>query len=90
MDNREPDIFEQIRNIFTENPKYFAVFVVLLGIFMLLAAIFNWAWIFQGHSYNARKIEGIANIFGRGAARFLFGAGGIACIILGIACIIFI
>jgi hypothetical protein len=86
--NKEPDIFERVGNLFKENPKYFGGFVVIFGCFMVLASVFNWNWIFRGHSYNLEKIEGISNMFGRGFARIWFGLGGIGCIIIGIIVII--
>jgi hypothetical protein len=82
--NREPDFFERIGELFKREPKFFAVFVILAGIFMLAAAVFNWDWIFQGHGYNTKKIEGTANMWGRGFARLKFGGGGLVCVIAGI------
>jgi hypothetical protein len=82
--NREPDIFERIGKLFTEQPKYFAVFVIAAGAFMAAAAVGNWDWIFRGHSFNPEKIEGMANIWGRGFARLKLGGGGLLCIIIGI------
>ena len=85
---REPDIFDRIGTLFKEQPKYFAVFVILIGAFMAAAAVFNWDWIFRGHSFNTKKIEGTANMWGRGFARLKFGAGGIVCVIAGIVCLL--
>jgi flagellar biosynthesis protein FlhB len=78
------DVFDRIGEFFTKTPKYFGVFIIVVGIFMLAASIFNWNWVFSGHSFNLKKIEGITNMFGRGFARILFGLGGLLCIVLGI------
>jgi len=84
----KPDIFERIGNNFKENPKNFGWFVFGVGVFILASSIFNWNWIFKGHSYNLQKIEGISNMFGRGFARIYFGIGGIVCIVLGLVLIL--
>jgi hypothetical protein len=60
----------------------------MVGVFLVLASVFNWDWIFKGHSYNLKKIEGISNMFGRGFARIWFGLGSMGCIIIGIILII--
>ncbi|MDR2042362.1 MAG: immunity 17 family protein [Tannerella sp.] len=83
MVNREPDIYERIGKLL-EKPEHFAVFVILLGVFMLAASIWNWDWIFSGRSYNMQKIEGVANVLGRGFARLIFGMGGVSCMVAGI------
>jgi hypothetical protein len=83
--NKEPDIFEGIGKLLKEQPKYFGVFAILAGAFMIAAAVCNWDWVFRGHSYNTQKIEGTANMWGRGFARLKFGGGGLVCIIAGIA-----
>jgi hypothetical protein len=80
----QSDIFEKIGAFFQKNPKYFSVFIALVGGFMILASIFNWDWIFAGHSFNLKKIEGIANMFGRGIARIFFGISGVLLIGVGI------
>ncbi|MDR2051221.1 MAG: immunity 17 family protein [Deltaproteobacteria bacterium] len=82
--DKEPDVFARIGKFLGEEPEYFAVFVILVGVFMLAAAVCNWDWIFQGHSYNTKKIEGVANVWGRGFARLKFGGGGLVCVIIGI------
>jgi hypothetical protein len=69
---------------FKAHPRGFGLFVMLFGVFMLAGAIFNWDWIFRGHSFNLQKIEGIANFFGRGFARVWWGLGAAGCIITGI------
>jgi hypothetical protein len=86
--DKKPDIFEKIGQFITENPKFFGVFILLVGVLMLLGSIFNWDWVFKGHSYNTQKIEGVANMYGRGFARLKWGIGGVVAIILAIICII--
>ncbi|MDR1456310.1 MAG: hypothetical protein LBJ01_11705 [Tannerella sp.] len=78
------EIFERTGNLLKENPKYFGFFIVWVGIFMLLSSIFNWDWVFKGHTFNRQKIQGTANFWGRGFARIKFGGGGLLCIVLGI------
>ncbi|MDR2493753.1 MAG: hypothetical protein LBD24_00875 [Spirochaetaceae bacterium] len=85
--NREPDIFERIGKLFAEQPKYFGVFVIVAGAFMVAAALGNWDWVFRGYSYNTEKIEGTANRWGRGFARLKLGGGGFLCVIVGIGCL---
>jgi hypothetical protein len=82
--NKETDVFERLRQFFTNNPQYFGIVLVIFGVFMLLAAIKNWEWVFKGHSFNTKKLEGISNMWGRGVARIVAGVGGISCIIFGI------
>ena len=82
--DKQPDFFEKIGNNFRENPKNFGWFSLGAGVFILAASVFNWNWIFKGNSYNLQKIEGIANVFGRGVARIYWGIGGIICVVLGI------
>jgi hypothetical protein len=86
--NKETDIFEKISHLLTENPTYFGVFVLLIGVSIILASLFNWDWIFTGHSHNTQKIEGSANVWGRGFARLKFGVIGFLCIVTGIMCIV--
>ena len=80
---------EKLQQLIAQNPPYYIGWLALVvGVFVLLASIFNWNWVFKGHSYNLEKIEGISNIFGRGVARIYFGIGGIICVILGIILVI--
>ena len=86
---RELDFLEKfgdkLQLLISENPMYYlGLFSLFVGIFIVAASVFNWDWIFKGHSYNLQKIEGISNMFGRGVARIYFGIGGITCIVLGI------
>ena len=86
--NKEPDIFDRIGKFLSDNPKYFAVFVIVFGAFAIAAAVFNWDWVFRGRSFNLQKLEGISNMFGRGTARFAFGGSGVLCVIVGIILLI--
>ena len=86
--NKEPDIFDHIGKFLSENPGYFAVFVIAFGVFAIAAAVFNYDWVFRGHSFNLQKLEGISNMFGRGAARFVFAGSGVLCVITGIILLI--
>jgi hypothetical protein len=81
---KEPDVFDRIGKFLSENPRYFAVFVIAFGVFAIAAAVFNWDWVFRGHSFNIHKLEGLSNLFGRGTARFVFGGSGLLCVITGI------
>ena len=73
---------------FKAHPRGFGLFVLLVGVLLLAAAIFNWDWIFRGPSFNLQKIEGIANFFGRGFARIWLGFSALGCIIAGLLVII--
>jgi hypothetical protein len=80
---KAPGILDKIRVFFEQNPKYAGIFIALLGVFMITASIFNWNWVFAGHSFNLKKIEGISNMFGRGAARVIFFIFGLFLIVFG-------
>ncbi|MDR1390717.1 MAG: hypothetical protein LBJ31_12175 [Treponema sp.] len=82
--NRKLNIFERLRQFFINNPHYFVIVLVIFGVFMILAAVKNWEWVFKGNSFNTKKLEGISNMWGRGVARLVAGIGGIGCTIFGI------
>jgi small neutral amino acid transporter SnatA (MarC family) len=78
------DILEKITAFIEVNPQYMGIFYVAVGVFMLLAAIKNWEWVFGGHSFNLKKIQGISKMFGRSVARIVAGIFGLFCIFFGI------
>jgi hypothetical protein len=78
------DFFDRIKTLMKAHPKSIGILALLFGALLLAASIFNWEWMFEGRSYNLKKIEGMSNFFGRGFARVWLGAGGIGIIILGI------
>jgi uncharacterized membrane protein YidH (DUF202 family) len=53
----DKDIAQKAEQIFRENPRFLGIFVILVGIFILMASIFNWSWIFSGHSWNVKKTD---------------------------------
>jgi hypothetical protein len=67
---------ETAKEFLTTNPHYGGIFIALVGVMGVLASIFNWNWVFgnvSGVTYNLEKIDGWVNIFGRKAARIVFG-----------------
>ena len=84
---------EQVKQFFaeilTKNPHYFGLFVAFVGVFMLLAAIYDWNWIFGNVNkvdYNLQKIDGWVNFFGRKAARIISGVFSVLVILTGLLC----
>ena len=68
---------ETIQQFLKDNPVVYGIFLILLGLFLLSGAIFDWNWLFGNVSptnYNANKIDGLVNLFGRKTARVVFGA----------------
>ena len=68
---------ENVQQYLSDNPVIYGIFLFLLGLFLLLGAVFDWNWIFGNVSrinYDFGKIDGLVNFFGRKAARFIFGA----------------
>jgi hypothetical protein len=52
---------EKIKEFFAANPHYFGIVIVFIGVMGLLAAIFDWNWVFgnvSGVTYNMKKIDG--------------------------------
>ena len=50
----------------------YGIFLIMLGVFLLLGAIFDWHWIFGNISpvnYDLGKVDGLVNFFGRKTAR---------------------
>jgi hypothetical protein len=68
---------EKIQQYLSENPALWGILVIVLGALLMLASIFDWDWLFgqtNPYTYNARKIDGLINLFGRKTARIVFGA----------------
>jgi uncharacterized membrane protein len=74
--------------IINNNPKYFGIIICILGIFILLGAIFNSNFIFgdgsEPKSFNLKKIRGWVSMFGRTVTRIIVGIFGIFMLIFGI------
>ena len=78
---------EKIKDFIKENPHYFAIFFLFMGIGGLICAIIDANWLFGNInrlSYNFKTIDGLVNFFGRKTARIVFGGFSIAVIIGGI------
>ena len=78
---------EKIQQFFTNNPIAIGVLIVLTGLFLFLGAVFDWNWMFGNVSkvnYDEGKIDGLVNLFGRKAARVIFGAFSFFVFLLGI------
>lgn len=63
--------------------QWAGVFVTVLGLYILLAAIFNWNWIFEGQG-NKISLPWIARQFGRNTARIVAGILGSLIVIYGV------
>ncbi|MCL2148653.1 MAG: Imm17 family immunity protein [Methanomassiliicoccaceae archaeon] len=84
------DISERVGQFLKDNPVSFGVFAVLIGVFGLLGAVFDWDWLFgnvSGVDYNLGKVDGLVNFFGRPAARVIFGASCFLPILCGVVLI---
>ena len=77
-------MLETIKDFFSKHPQYFGIIFCLFGVLLLVAGIKNWEWILGGRSWNLKKLEGISNFFGRGAARIVAGIFGVVGISAGI------
>lgn len=77
-----------IREFLQNNPIWTNLFFVAIGLFLLIASIRDWNWIFGeviGSSYNLNKVDGWVNLFGRKTARIMLGTFGVLIIIGAIA-----
>jgi hypothetical protein len=84
---KTPVTIERKKSFFQENPHYFGIVFVLIGILILVSAIIDAHWLFGDVSdvtYNLDKIDGWVNMFGREIARVLAGIGSIVLILAGI------
>lgn len=80
-------IQQTIQNYYDQYPIILPLICIAIGVFFLLAAIFNWNWIFGDVSpstYDLKKIDGWINIFGRKTARIVASLIGIFIIFIGI------
>jgi hypothetical protein len=89
MDNLK----DTVQDYYNQYPVILPLFCIAVGIFFLLACIFDWNWMFgdvNTTTYNLKKIDGLVNMFGRKTARILTGIGAIFIIVLGIGLAIMI
>lgn len=78
---------EKIQEYIASNPVWGGVLIIAIGLFLLLAAIFDWSFIFgdvNRSNYNPEKLDGIINLFGRKTARVVCGILSIVVIGAGI------
>ena len=79
---------EKLENLFTENPHYFGLLIVVFGVVMLISAIRGAKWLFEKDvnklTYNMKKVDGRINMFGKKAARIIVGIGSVGIIIAGL------
>lgn len=74
---------EKIQNYLSTNPVWAGVLIIAFGVFLLLASVFDWHIVFgdvNTSSYNPVKIDGMINLFGRKATRFICAIVSIAVI----------
>ena len=78
---------EAIKDFMQENAILsLSIFCILIGAFILLAAIKDWNIVFgdvNKTTYNLDKIDGQINMFGRKTVRIFSGIGSIFLIMLG-------
>ncbi|MBK5721984.1 hypothetical protein JGH11_13985 [Dysgonomonas sp. Marseille-P4677] len=75
---------EEVHEYLASNPLVMGLLIIAFGIFLLLAAIFDWNIIFEDierSNYSLTKLDGIINLFGRKAGRIFCGI--ISIIIIG-------
>jgi hypothetical protein len=78
---------ENIQQFLSDNPVIYGIFLLLLGLFLLLGAIFGWNWIFGNVSpvnYDFGKIDGLVNFFGQKTARIIFGTFSVLVMLGGV------
>ncbi len=65
---------EKVQQFFASHPEWAGVLIVVIGVVLLLACIFDWHWIFgdiNPNNYSLSKVDGLVNFFGRKTARVL-------------------
>jgi len=78
---------EKLKEFITKNPQYFGIFISLVGVVILIAAIKDAHWLFgdvNRVSYNLKTIDGWVNFFGRKTARIIAGVFSVGTIIAGV------
>jgi uncharacterized membrane protein len=77
---------ENIQKWLHENPRYFGIVLILFGIIVFFATLFNAKWLFNNsqYTYNLKKLDGWINIFGKKAGRIIGFIISILLIIAGI------
>lgn len=83
----EPGIFDDINDFLSVHPYYFGIFFALIGIGLLLSAVYDANWLFgdvNRTTYNMKRIDGWVNFFGRKTARIITGISSIIVILGGI------
>ena len=79
---------EKLERFLAENPHYFGLMLVVIGVVMLISAIKGSKWLFEkdvsSATYNLKKIDGWINVFGKKTARIIVGIGSVSVIIAGI------
>ena len=88
---RQTNNMENIQQFLSDNPVIYGIFLFLLGLFLLLGAIFDWNWIYGNVSpvnYDWGKIDGIVNCFGRKTARIILGTFSVLVMLGGVLVIL--
>ena len=78
---------ERIKQFFTDNPRFFGLFIVFVGVGGLVCAIIDVDWLYgdvNRTTYNLTKIDGWVNFFGRKTARILSGILSVVVILSGL------
>lgn len=71
---------------FANLKPYSGLIIAIIGMGILLAAIFDLDYIFKADnkSFNLTKISGMVNFFGRNFTRFLIGASALLVVVFGL------
>lgn len=80
-------MMEKVQQFFASHPEWAGVLIVAIGVFFLLACIFDWQCVFGNVSpvnYSVSKVDGLVNFFGRKTARVICAIVASGAIIGGI------
>lgn len=74
---------EKIKSYFTSHPEFFGFVFIGIGILLIVGVICNWDWILEGDG-RVFNIAWFSNVFGRTAARIIYGILGLLFILIGL------
>jgi len=67
------------------NPQFFGGFIIVAGIFLLVLAIKDPEWFLgDNKTFNIKKMQGWANLFGRNFTRVIIGFMSIVMMAFGV------
>ena len=80
-------MIDKLKIFLSLNPHYIGLFIALVGVVLLIAAIKDANWLFgdvSGVTYSLKKIDGWVNLFGRKTARIIAGVFDVIMILAGL------